>query len=38
MKMEKEEERLVPNVDFGDTLQVLGFYLDNYQMLSNLGW
>jgi Txe/YoeB family toxin of Txe-Axe toxin-antitoxin module len=46
MKMEEEEEerrvrlekRLVPNVDFDDTLQVLEFYSDKYQILSNLGW
>jgi hypothetical protein len=28
----------MPNVDFDDALQVLGFYSDNYQILSNLGW
>jgi hypothetical protein len=49
MKMEEEEEeeeerfvhlerRLVPNVNFDGTLQVLGFYSYNYQILSNLGW
>jgi hypothetical protein len=45
MKMEEEErlvcleKKLVPNVDFDDNaLQVLGFYWDNYQILSNLGW
>jgi predicted nucleic acid-binding protein len=41
MKMEEEEEeeeerlvrlekRFVPNVDFDDALQALGFYSDNY--------
>jgi hypothetical protein len=45
MKMEEEErlvrleKRLVPNVDFDDNaLQVLRFYSDNYQILSNHGW
>jgi hypothetical protein len=33
------EKRLVPNVDFdANAFQVLGFYSDNYQILSNLVW
>jgi hypothetical protein len=33
------EKRLVPNVDFdANAFQVLGSYLDNYQILSNLVW
>jgi hypothetical protein len=34
----RTKRRLVPNVDFDDTLQTLEFYLDKYQILSNLGW
>ncbi|XP_025805305.1 uncharacterized protein LOC112884166 [Panicum hallii] len=46
IKLVEEEERLghlegrmVANVDFDNgALQVLGFYMDIYQILSNLGW